>query len=328
MIDLSTTSVEHYLTAVSLELAGAPSTARAAVLDDLRAHIEDALEAGRPLDTVLAGLGDPHTVAADYLKQAGLVPTASRLSWWYDLITLLVAILAMVIGVVEAARDTMPGVDPDTGLPMEESMLGAYNGLGVLVLTLVPVLAIAALLFVPLARRNLLRLILAGVFTVGLLYRTLVWSANDVFYAVISALTVDPAVVFALWGGVFLAIWLRSSRPRALALTLRLIAAAVLIYVGALGLGAAGGFTADAIPSLILSGAWIVVGVLFAFGIRWGYLLGAVLAAVVMIMALISTSPFAMLNWVAASVALVMSLTAWFGTAPRLRATSKALVHD
>lgn len=327
MIDMTAVSVDGYLSAVDRQIAGMPQATRAAVLDDLRAHIEDALADGRPLGQVLHGLGDPTAVATDYLAQAGLAPTAPRLLRWFDVIIVVLAVLSTIVGLVETARDSLPGTDPDTGLPLPETAFAAYNGLGGMVLSLIPLLLVVALLFLPARYRAKARLVLASVFTIGMVAVALPYGSDEMVAAqapvrdIIGRLVPDPAVVFALWGAVFLGLWLRGSRPRALAVVLRLCAATVLVWSGGTGILSALVSSPADLGAVIFPALLTLAGILFACGLRLAYLLVIALASIAMIVGVVAPDPYAYLNWVFGSVALVFGLVAWFGSAPRMRPT-------
>lgn len=63
---------EVYLRALGDALADAPAPARAAALEDVRAHLGEALESGRSVDEALAGLGPAQAFAGQYREELAL----------------------------------------------------------------------------------------------------------------------------------------------------------------------------------------------------------------------------------------------------------------
>ena len=63
---------ETYLEQLLGALADAPADVRAAALDDVRAHVAEALDSGRTVNEALAGLGPAQTFAAQFREELGL----------------------------------------------------------------------------------------------------------------------------------------------------------------------------------------------------------------------------------------------------------------
>lgn len=63
---------EVYLRALGDALADAPAPARVAALEDVRAHLGEALESGRSVDEALAGLGPAQAFAGQYREELAL----------------------------------------------------------------------------------------------------------------------------------------------------------------------------------------------------------------------------------------------------------------
>ena len=66
--------VERYVARLSEGLAGLTPSDRAEVLDEIRQHVAEAVAAGRPIDTVLDGLGPADTLARAYAVELAINP--------------------------------------------------------------------------------------------------------------------------------------------------------------------------------------------------------------------------------------------------------------
>jgi uncharacterized membrane protein len=73
----ATQSIEAYLAALRTQLAPITLSEREEILREIAAHIRDSFEAGTPIDTVLARLGTPAELAAEY-RDGQLIRAASR----------------------------------------------------------------------------------------------------------------------------------------------------------------------------------------------------------------------------------------------------------
>jgi uncharacterized membrane protein len=73
----STQPAEAYLTDLRSQLAPLTLADREEILREIAAHIRDSVETGTPIDTVLARLGTPAQLAAEY-RDGQLIRTASR----------------------------------------------------------------------------------------------------------------------------------------------------------------------------------------------------------------------------------------------------------
>jgi uncharacterized membrane protein len=69
--------IETYLAALRAQLAPITLTEREEILREIAAHIRDSVEAGTPIETVLARLGTPAELAAEY-RDGQLIRAASR----------------------------------------------------------------------------------------------------------------------------------------------------------------------------------------------------------------------------------------------------------
>jgi uncharacterized membrane protein len=73
----ATQSIEAYLADLRIQLAPITLAEREEILREIAAHIRDSFEAGTPIDTVLARLGTPAALAAEY-RDGQLIRAASR----------------------------------------------------------------------------------------------------------------------------------------------------------------------------------------------------------------------------------------------------------
>ncbi len=73
----ATQSIAAYLAALRAQLAPITLSEREEILREIAAHIRDAYEAGTPIDIVLARLGPPAQLAAEY-RDGQLIRAASR----------------------------------------------------------------------------------------------------------------------------------------------------------------------------------------------------------------------------------------------------------
>ena len=69
--------IETYLAALRTQLAPITLSEREEILREIAAHIRDSVEAGTPIETVLARLGTPAELAAEY-RDGHLIRAASR----------------------------------------------------------------------------------------------------------------------------------------------------------------------------------------------------------------------------------------------------------
>ncbi|HSY37630.1 MAG TPA: DUF1700 domain-containing protein [Acidobacteriaceae bacterium] len=72
-----TQPIEAYLADLRTQLAPLPLAEREEILREISAHIRDSVETGAPVHTVLAGLGTPAQLAAEY-RDGELIRAASR----------------------------------------------------------------------------------------------------------------------------------------------------------------------------------------------------------------------------------------------------------
>ncbi len=74
-------AAERYLVALRQALTSMPEADRLDVLDEIRAHLQDAMAAGKPLDETLTRLGPAESLAKAYLVESYLNPKPSGAGW-------------------------------------------------------------------------------------------------------------------------------------------------------------------------------------------------------------------------------------------------------
>ncbi|MFV0434393.1 MAG: HAAS signaling domain-containing protein [Leucobacter sp.] len=65
-------STESYLAELEVHLEGVPESTRVSILEDVRAHLADSIDAGRSEDEALTGLGPVDGVAAQFRAELGI----------------------------------------------------------------------------------------------------------------------------------------------------------------------------------------------------------------------------------------------------------------
>ena len=79
---VSDTRVEHYLEGLESALKGAPVVEKLDMLNEIRAHILDAVEGGADVERVLAGLGTPRELVERYRMEGMLRQASQTFSPW------------------------------------------------------------------------------------------------------------------------------------------------------------------------------------------------------------------------------------------------------
>jgi uncharacterized membrane protein len=72
---------ERYLTALADALTPMKAPEKREVVDEIRAHLQDATAAGKPLDEILTRLGSAESLAKAYLVESYLNPKPSGAGW-------------------------------------------------------------------------------------------------------------------------------------------------------------------------------------------------------------------------------------------------------
>lgn len=266
-------AAESYLRALGAELSDAPADTAREIVEDVRAHIADALESGRPLDQTLAGLGSPDAVAAQAREELAL-PEHSP-----DRAARLLRGLAVAVGVLTAVHVSF--LLPAT-LPLDSP----ESGPGLSMLTLLPALLAAAPFALPARTRG------AAGLTVAVLLTAFLFVRADL------AVHYFPLVLL-LWAATIVPRSMRRRRGRLATRLWHLTAGAFLALPGILTVSTAltdkMGITWD---GLLLWGAGpLILGALCAYGLRLGYAAASLVGAVVMALAIIDSGFLFMAFW-------------------------------
>ena len=154
----------RYLRSLKQRLADLPAEASESILQDVRAHIEEATATGRSSDEVLASLGNPRELAEASRAELVLHQPArtSRLDSGTILGGTSIALAVLAAVIVSFFLRAPEGQHPDAGTEPEQAMatlLESY-GPGVALLSLVPAVVLLLVHFLP---RRLRRWAMLGV---------------------------------------------------------------------------------------------------------------------------------------------------------------------
>lgn len=268
------TTKDDYLRSVERTLSDIAPEHRAAVLEDLRGHFEDAEDAGRPVDTIIGGLGTPQEIADRAVEEFGPDADAGAVHAeraWRVLQGAAVAV-ALVTGIVVAfilpsygfsSSDSVTPDGPHTAEPSAGTIFQQL-GLAMALVALVPALVAAAPLAVPRRARAATGSVAAAVLTL---------------MALVGGFTLGGfflPVVLLSWASLIVWVRLRGAGfggPARITGGTLTIAPTLLLLAGA-GTGGAFDISAWAWPVLA---AIVLLAVLIGLGIRSaGWLLAAV----------------------------------------------------
>ncbi|MEU8313232.1 hypothetical protein [Micromonospora sp. NPDC048887] len=267
-------AAETYLRALDAELSEVPPGAAGAageIVADVRAHIADALDGGRDIAEILAGLGEPHEVAGQAREELGLPVQdgAERAARMLSVVAVAAGVLIAVC--VSFLLPTTVPVDP-LGADSGEQGLVRRFGPGIAMLTVLPALLAAAPLVLPDRVRGAARFAGAAVLAlfacasgeIGLYYFPLALVAG--------AAALVPWALRRGAGGR----WWHYLTGGFVAMPGVLVA--VASAGGSVGVGWVGAALWIAAP--------LAVGALCAYGMRAGYAVTAVAGALVMTLAM------------------------------------------
>lgn len=271
-------AAESYLRALGAELADAPPDTVQEIIEDVRAHLVDALDSGRSIDQALAGLGSPQDVARqarDELALAdGTADRAGRAGRTLRSIAVALGVLTAVCVSFLLPSAALPSDLTQAG-PDEQSIMQRF-GPGFALLTLLPALIAAAPLVLPARLRAKAGLAGAG----GLTVLACVGGEIGLYYV---------PLVLVLWAATVVPWVMRRNPGRVAVRSWRLAATAVVMLPALLlAVSAATGSVGVEWLGVVL---WIVgplvVGALCAYGLRAGYALTALAGALVMVFAMV-----------------------------------------
>lgn len=207
---MSNSAIDRYLRDLNTALAGVPDTAKRTILDDVRAHAEDALDAGRDPETVIAALGAPDAVARNARDELGVpavtvgVDPAERaghvLHWAALALGVVTAMFVTFLLPLYSTAQTSsrPGGTEET--IYSTATLFEEMGIGIGLLPLAP----AALVLLPLVLPAELRRI------TGWAVAALVTAASVIAGFTIGGFYFPLALL--LWGAMLVPAWIRGGR--------------------------------------------------------------------------------------------------------------------
>lgn len=97
-------AANRFLSRLDRELGVLPAVQRGGIIEDVEAHIHDALDTGRSIDEILDGLGTPREAAKAYSDELGVsngADPALRASRWLAVAILVVGILMPTIMLID-----------------------------------------------------------------------------------------------------------------------------------------------------------------------------------------------------------------------------------
>ncbi|MFD2768577.1 DUF1700 domain-containing protein [Micromonospora eburnea] len=275
--DVLPEAAETYLRALGVELSDAPPDTVREIIEDVRAHIADALASGRTIKQALAGLGSPQAVAGQARDELalpdGALDHAARAGRTLRAIAVAVGVLTAVC-VSFLLRTALP-LDLTEAGPDEQSIVQRY-GPGLAMLTLLPALIAAAPFALPARARGVTGIAGAVVLTA----LTFVGGEIGLYYFPLALL---------LWVAAIAPSRIRRGIGRVAVRSWHLAAAAFVALPGLLAASsvAAGKFGMDWVGVALWVAGPITLGVLCACGIRAAYAVTALAGALVMILAMV-----------------------------------------
>jgi hypothetical protein len=271
-------AAETYLRALGVELSDAPPDTVREIVEDIRAHLTDALDGGRTMDQALAGLGSPQAVAAQARDELalpdGALDHAARAGRNLRAVAVALGVLTAVC-VSFLLRSAALPLDLTQAGPDEQSIVQRY-GPGLAMLTLLPALIAAAPFALPARARGA-----AGVVgTVVLTALTFVGGEIGLYYF---------PLVLLLWVAMIVPLAMRRGIGRVAVRLWRLAAAAFVALPGLLAAASAatGKVGLHWVGVALFVVGPLVLGVLCARGVRAAYAVTALAGALIMILAMI-----------------------------------------
>ncbi|HJX79506.1 DUF1700 domain-containing protein [Glutamicibacter sp.] len=151
-------TAKRYLRQLSGYLADLPEAQRRVILQDISEHIEESIFSGRTESEAISALGEPKEVAKASRSELGIPEPRGTGPWpvGTSLIGAAVAMATFTAVIVSFFLRNAEGQHPDSTNTTERTLssLLEFYGPGVAVLTLLPAVLVAALLFVPLRMRR------------------------------------------------------------------------------------------------------------------------------------------------------------------------------
>ena len=303
-------AAETYLRALGAELSDAPPDTVREIVEDVRAHLTDALGSGRSMDQALAGLGSPQAVAGQARDELAL---ADRAPDHAERAGRTLRAVAVAVGVLTAVCVSflLPFAALPLGLgqagPDGQSIVQRY-GPGFAMLTLLPVLIAAAPFVLPARTRRVAGVVGAVVLTAF----TVVSGEIGLYYF---------PLVLLLWAAVIVPSAMRRGIGRVAVRVWRLVATAfvalpAILIASSVATGTVG---VDWLGVALWGVGPLVLGALCAFGIRAGYAVTALAGALVMILAMVQPGLLFAAFWLFGGVYLMIGASGFAAMRARHR---------
>lgn len=307
---MSTSAIDKYLQDLDAALAGIPASAKQSILDDVRAHAEDALETGREPDDVVAALGSPTAVADSAREELGVQGIANttddgtraeRILHWAALALAVVTAVLITFLLPLYTTSENPGV----GEGVEESVYATSTlfealGIGIGLLPLIPASVTLLPLVLPAGMRSIAGWAAAVIVTIG---------------AVVTGLTLGGffiPIALLLWSAMLVPIWIRRGRHTVSGRVWRTVAAIVLFLPALVAFsGLITGSLQDPSPSIWIAAIIVTaLTVLFACRVRFIDLAIAGLGAALMLLGIFDGGMLILALWWAGGLWLVIGFSA------------------
>ncbi|WP_449281180.1 DUF1700 domain-containing protein [Leucobacter sp.] len=304
------TRITAYLRQLETRLEQVPAGPRTAILEDVSAHLDDALEAGRSADEALAALGPVEQVAEQFRTELDLVapvppdragsaasdrtgPAAqdrARANRAFVLLGWTSVIVALLTSYAIAML--APVADPWSGGPADGAVAGTAVLCGAaVILSLLPLLVPRRTRLIAAVTVTVVMTALAalagegrGLFLVPLVVT--MWAATVVPWRVEHGLDLVRAPLWRIFAGVLIAL------------------PALLAVAGVMSGSVALGWPAAAAIALFL-----LLAVLFACGLRWAYSATAAAGLALLVLALVDAGMLFLAAWWAGGMLLVVGST-------------------
>ncbi|GGD35098.1 hypothetical protein GCM10010915_14400 [Microbacterium faecale] len=288
-------AANRFLTQLDRELGILPAAQRHGIGEDVESHILDALERGRDIDAILAGLGTPREVARQYADQLGVDQGArpdDRATRW-------LAIATVAVGALSAAL--MPFIaDGELGR-------GAV-ALGVEVLLFALPILLGALPLVVLRPWGYLAAVVAAIVTTGFVAVGLGWQGNLIMFM---------PLMFVTWAAVIVPPVARRGASGA-RITLRILGGCLVAFPGLFGVAGGIGGTVDLTVAVVIIGiVTLAAGALFACGVRAGYVIVALGGVVVLVTSLFDPGLLFLVFWSTGGLWIALGVGALAGARRR-----------
>lgn len=285
-------STTDYIRRLKAALIGLPREARDSIIDDVKAHIDDAQDSGRDAAETLTALGTPQQVAdaarAELGVQASAPPAESAARTLHAAAIVLAVITAVFVSFLLPAYAIEQSGSEQTGSVLQTATsLFDRHGLGIALLPLIPALIAALPLMTKPPLRTAAGWAVAGAMSV--LSAVAGFSIGGFFLP----------LTLLLWTAVLLPLWARRGASPALERTARIIAAVVIASPMLFGVATAliGAFRDPMLPFWIAAAVMIVIAVTFALRVRFADPVVAVVGFGIMMLALFDAGVLTMAVW-------------------------------